>query len=394
MQNFVFQNPTKIIFGRDTISQIGQESRKYGASALLVYGQNSVKKNGILQTVCETLRENGVSFVEHSGVKPNPVLSHAEEGIRKAKDNKVEMIIAIGGGSVIDEAKAIAAGSKVDYSVWDFYCRKKTVQQALPVLTVLTLAATGTEMNGRTVLTNEETQEKFVIGADPFYPKISILDPTTTFTVSREQTAYGAIDAASHLMEVYFTHSDDWFTPIQDRYSEGIIRSLIDASYCCLEKADDYNARATIMWGASLAWNGLAPSGVGRWFTPNHLIGMGMSALFDSPHGATISVSFSHWLSWFMKQSPENKARVEQFGREVFLLKESEFLAERTIEALKNWYSKLGSPIAPNELGLDYAKMKLVAKKIESFAHFWMLPHYHSDFVLSLFYEKEFIRNQ
>jgi alcohol dehydrogenase YqhD (iron-dependent ADH family) len=188
MQNFVFHNPTKIIFGKDTISSIGSESAVFGKNALLVYGQKSIKRNGIYDQVVKSLQKAGMQIYEHSGVQSNPVLSHVQQGIDIAKKNQADVIVAVGGGSVIDSAKAIAAGAKVEHNVWKFFIGKKSIKEALPLTCVLTLAASGSEMNSGMVVTNEETQQKFGFANKHLFPKASILDPTATFSVITRPT--------------------------------------------------------------------------------------------------------------------------------------------------------------------------------------------------------------
>ena len=256
MQNFVFHNPTKIIFGRNTVPTIGSETAALGRRGLLVYGQNSVRKTGLYDQVTASLAEAGIEIVEHSGVQSNPLLSHVREGIAKAKKHNLEVIIAVGGGSVLDSAKAIAAGSVVDHDVWKFFSGKKSIKNALPVTTVLTLAASGSEMNSGMVITNDTTQEKIGFGHRLLHPKTSILDPEVTFTVPPDYTAYGAIAAIAHVLEFYMTTQDP-DTPVQDRFMEGLIENAINSCERCLKDPSDYGGRANLMWTATLALNGL-----------------------------------------------------------------------------------------------------------------------------------------
>ena len=382
MQNFTFHNPTKIIFGQDTVSQIGTESAPYGKRALLVYGKNSIKMNGVYDTVVKSLKAAGIEFVEHGGVKANPTLEHTRQGIAIVKREKLDFILAVGGGSVIDESKAIAAGSCGDTDVWDYYIGKAKIQNAVPLLTVLTMAATGTEMNGGTVITNEQTQVKLGLGSEFLFPKVSILDPSTTFTVPANQTAYGCIDAVTHLLESYFTCSDD-FTPIQDRYVEGIVRTITEIAEKIVANPTDYQLRATFMWCATLAWNNIAPTGVGNWGTPNHLIGHSMSALHDTPHGASLSISLSGWMPWYA----ETRApRLAQLGKAVFDIMDPNpaVAAQATITAFRNWFQRLKSPTKLSDIGVDAAGTKLVAENVGKCAHLWGLPSYTSDFVLGV----------
>ncbi|MCL2710313.1 MAG: iron-containing alcohol dehydrogenase [Planctomycetaceae bacterium] len=374
MQNFTYHNPTKIVFGQGTLDQIGTEAALYGKKALYLYGKGSIKQNGVYDKTVASLKSAGIELFEFGGVKANPVLSHTREGIALAKREKVDMIVAVGGGSVIDEAKAIAAGAVMEADIWEFYARRYKLTGALPLLTVLTLAATGTEMNGGTVITNEETLEKLGIGDARLFPKASIMDPTTLLTVPATQIANGAVDAATHLLESYFTQEDK-NTPIQDRYVEGIVRTITEIAETQQKNPTDLSARATFMWAATLAWNGLAPAGVGKWSTPNHLIGHSMSALHDTAHGASLSISLSGWMPWFAEQ-PAGAARLAQLGKGVFDVS----TAEETIEAFRAWFRSIGSPTTLADIGVDDAGLTKIAANIGHCAPLWGLPEYNAVF--------------
>jgi len=391
MQNFTYHNPTKIVFGQGTLGQIGIEAAPYGRKALYIYGKGSIKKNGVYDQTVASLQSAGIELIEFGGVKANPVLAHTREGVALAQREKVDMIVAVGGGSVIDEAKAIAAGAVMDLDVWEFYARRYKLKGALPLLSVLTMSATGTEMNGGTVITNEETKEKLGI-ADPWlFPQASILDPTTLVTVPADQTAYGAVDAVTHLLESYFTRQDP-FTPIQDRYVEGIVRTITEIAETMQKDPDNLPVRATFMWAATLAWNGLAPAGVGKWTTPNHLIGHSMSALHDTPHGASLSISLSGWMPWYAEQTiphplPREEGtryggaeRLAQLGKAVFDVSD----AEKTIEAFRTWFRSLGSPTTLADIGVDTTGLVKVAENIGHCAPLWGLPEYTTSFCESI----------
>jgi alcohol dehydrogenase YqhD (iron-dependent ADH family) len=380
MQNFVYHNPTKIIFGEGTIEKIGEEAAKIAKKVLYVYGKGSIKKNGIYNKTTTSLHNAGVNIVEFDGVKANPLLSHARQGVEAARREKVDAIVAVGGGSVIDESKAIAAGAKSDDDVWKFYDRSDTeIKAALPVITVLTMSATGTEMNGMTVLTNEETDQKIGMGSPLLYPRTSILDPTALVSVPPDQTAYGAIDAVTHLLESYFTGIDT-FRPIQDRYVEGIVRTITEIAETMQKTPNDLTARATFMWAATLAWNGLAPSGVGQWTTPNHLIGHSMSALYDTPHGASLSIALSGWMPWYAEQNEQNKKQLIKLGQAVF----NTSTTNDTIEKFRNWFRSIKSPTKLADIGIDNNGLIKIAKNIGENAPLWNLPEYNADFCESI----------
>lgn len=382
MQNFTFHNPTKIHFGEKTIAEIGPEAAKYGKKALLLYGKGSIKNNGVYDQVVQSLKSANIEFVEYAGVKANPTLVHTREGIELFHREHLDMILAVGGGSVIDEAKAISAGVCTSRDIWDIFYHREKVDQAVPILTVLTMSATGSEMNGGTVITNEQTNVKLGMGHPALFPKVSILDPCATFTVPPEQTAYGCVDATTHLLESYFTCSDS-FTPIQDRYVEGIVRTIVEIAEKIIAKPKDYQLRATFMWCATLAWNTLAPSGVGKWTTPNHLIGHSMSALHDTPHGASLSIALSGWMPWYATQRAE---RLAQLGAAVFGIREAApmLAAQRTIDSFREWFQRLKCPTKPADIGVDAVGVQKIAENVGMCAPLWGLPEYTAEFVLGI----------
>ncbi|MGD9128133.1 MAG: iron-containing alcohol dehydrogenase [Planctomycetia bacterium] len=374
MRNFTFCNPTKIVFGKGTIGQIGQYAQMRDGRALLVYGGGSIMKNGAYDQVVTSLDEARIERVEYSGVKPNPTVEHTRKGIELAKEEKIDFVIAVGGGSVVDEAKAIAAGAVADRDVWSFYV-EKVPDRALPVLTVLTMAATGTEMNGGTVLTNHETGEKYGMGSSALYPVVSILDPTTTFSVPANYTAYAGVDAFTHLSESYFTHLDPW-APIQDGYVEAVMTAIRQSIDRAIKKPDDYDARATFMWAASLAWNGLAPAGVGDWWKPNHMIGHSFSALYDTPHGASLSVVLPAWLDYQVDQG--NVGKIARFAKNVFGQQGSTdaATARAGVETLRDWFDSIGSPTTLAEAGIPDDAIPLLVENILLCIDHWDLHQY------------------
>lgn len=380
MQSFTYRNPTRIVFGEGMIEKIGEEAAPFAKKILYVYGMSSIKKNGVYDKTIASLDRAGIRRVEFGGVKANPVLPHTREGVKLAKREKVDAIVAVGGGSVIDEAKAIAAGAVTETDVWEFFAGRATIMGALPVLTVLTMSATGTEMNGGTVVTNHDTQQKLGLGSDFLYPKTSILDPTALISVPADQTAYGAVDAVTHLLESYFTKSDP-YTPLQDRFVEGVVRTVTEIAKRMQDHPNDLAARSTFMWAATLAWNGLAPSGVGTWSTPNHLIGHGMSVLYDTAHGASLSITLSGWLPWYAEQSEERAARLAQLGKAVFDIGLHEKLSARqaaslTIERFRDWFRSIGSPTKLADIGVSGSDIPRLAQNIGGNSTIWGLPEY------------------
>lgn len=377
MQNFVFHNPTKIIFGRKTVPTVGPETAELSDSALLVFGRNSIHKTGVYTRVTASLAEAGVRVVEHGGVQSNPLLEHVRTGIAKVKEHNLSAVVAVGGGSVLDTAKAIAAGSVVDHDVWKFFTGKKSIKSALPVITVLTLAAAGSEMNSGMVITNEQTREKFGFGHRLLHPKTSILDPEVTFTVPPDYTAYGAIDAIAHVLEFYMTTRDP-DTPVQDRLMEGLIKNSISACERCLADPCDYDGRANLMWTATLALNGLTAAGLGRVGFPMHMIEHSLSALYNVPHGAGLSVVIPAWLSWYRTH---DEARIAHLGRRIFPPNDLQpytdaQIAERTVTIFKNWFGRVNSPLSLEELGIPAADIPKIAENSLSLARVWRLNEY------------------
>ena len=374
MQNFVFHNPTKILFGKGTVSSIGAESALWGSRALLVHGRESIKKTGLHETILTSLRDAGIRVTEHGGVRSNPLLSHVREGIAKVKKEKIEVIVAAGGGSVIDSAKAISAGALADHDVWKFFIGKKSIKKALPITTVLTIAAAGSEMNSGMVITNDETRQKFGFGSQRLYPKASILDPETTYTVPPDYTAYGAVDAVAHVLEFYMTTRDP-ATPVQDRFMEGLIENAMDSCNRCLRNPRDYNARADLMWTATLALNGLTAAGLGRVGFPMHMIEHSLSALYDIPHGAGLSIVIPGFLRWFSKT---NESRIAALARRVFpptdlALYTDEHMAGRAITMLHNWFGNINSPTSLEEVDIPPGDIPKIAENALALARVWRL---------------------
>ena len=341
MDNFIFSNYTKIVFGKNTVSKIGSYAKFYGKKALLVYGMGSIKKNGVFDTVVESLKKNGIDFVEYGGVKPNPVLSHVKKGVEVFKNEGCDFIIACGGGSVIDEAKTISAGVYYDGDLWDFFIKKARIEKTVSLLVVLTLPATGSEANSGAVITNEETQQKYSIHSPFLFPKLSILDPSTTFTVPREQTAYGACDIMLHVLEGYFT-TKDTDCIITDNYVYAIVKSVIKSTERILNNPNDYNARASFMWTATLALNGMEDLGYKDVKFVNHVIEHSLSAIYDIPHGLGLSIVFIGFLKYLVEK--DEFKRICELGENIFQIKNdgTKENAIKVIETLDNWFRKIG----------------------------------------------------
>jgi len=354
MENFEFYVPTKIVFGKKTEEKIGEILKKDGIKKVLfVYGRESIKKIGLYDRVVNSLKGLGIEFVEHSGVKPNPVLSHTREGIKKAKENQVSAVLAVGGGSAIDEGKAIAVGAKTEKDIWKFFKREEVIEDALPIYTILTLAATGSEMNGFAVITNEETKEKLNIDSKYIFPRVSILNPELTYTVSSQYQAYASVDVIAHIIEYYFTCK---VCPnLSNRISESLIKTVMETTETILKDPRNYNARAEFMWAATLALNGLTRTGVGGGLFPNHLIAHALGGIYDLPHGACLSIVIPAWMQWY---KDENRAQFERFAKEIFEVP----TAEEGIKALTDWFKKIGAPVSLKEVNISENEILNIAE--------------------------------
>ncbi|MEZ0322731.1 MAG: iron-containing alcohol dehydrogenase, partial [Hydrogenothermaceae bacterium] len=322
---------------------------------LFVYGQSSIKKTGLYDDIVKSLTESSIEFVEHPGVKPNPVLSHTREGIEKAKKYNVDAILSVGGGSVLDEGKAIAVGAVSDVDVWEYFLGNKEITKALPNYTVLTLAATGSEMNGYAVITNEETQEKLSIGSIHTFPKVSILNPELTLTVPTSYQAYASVDAIAHVIEWYFTCS---ICPnISNLLVESVVQSVIETTRRILKNPNDYNVRAEFMWTATLALNGITRPGYKDGIYINHMIAHSLGALYDLPHGACLSIVIPAWMWWYKDKNP---SQFERFAKRIFNLNSK----EEGIKALKNFFKEIGAPVSLQDGGIDSSDIDKIANHV------------------------------
>ncbi len=374
MQNFVFHNPTKILFGKNTVPAIGNETASFGRKVLLVYGEGSIKKTGLYTRVVESLRQADLTITEHPGAQSNPLLSHVHGGIALAKKHNCEVVCAVGGGSVIDTAKAICAGSTVEHDVWKFFTGKKSVKNPLPLTTVLTLAASGSEMNSGMVITNEKTSQKFGFANRHLHPKTSILDPTLTFSVPPDYTAFGAVDAIAHVLEFYFT-TEDPSTPVQDGLMEGLVINSMESCNKVLKDPENYNARADLMWTATLALNGLTGAGLGKVGFPMHMIEHSLSAFYNVPHGAGLSAIIPGWMRF---HAPLQTARFAQFAERVFNIREGDDLAKayKGIDKLSTWFRKINSPATLGELKIPKNEFDKIAESSMTIAKVWRMQGY------------------
>lgn len=361
MQNFTYWNPTKLIFGKDQIEQLKTEIPQYGNKVLLVYGGGSIKRNGLYDIVVDIFNELNLEFYELPGVEPNPRITTARKGIELCKSEGIDFILAVGGGSVIDCTKLIAAGSKYDGDAWDLVIKKAFAQEALPFGTILTLAATGSEMNSGSVITNWETKEKYGWGSPLTFPKFSILDPTNTFTVPKDQTIYGMVDIMSHVFEQYFHQVEN--TVLQDRLCESTLQTVIETAPKLINDLENYELRETILYSGTIALNGMLQMGYrGDWAT--HNIEHAVSAVYDIPHGGGLAIIFPHWMKHNIKENP---ARFKQLAVRVFGVdpsgKSDEEAGLEGIERLREFWSSIGAPSRLADYEIDDSKIEEMADK-------------------------------
>jgi alcohol dehydrogenase YqhD (iron-dependent ADH family) len=350
MENFIMHNPTSLHFGRGVVNDLGKTLKPYGSRALLVYGKGSVKRNGVYDDVIRQLREAGIEWVEFSGIKPNPVVEDVDAAVELGMKEEVDMVLAIGGGSVIDSAKFIALGIPGGHKGWDIMTRKARPTKALPIFTVLTLAATGTEMNSFAVLQNHATRQKLGFGHPKAYPTASFLDPAYTMSVNREYTAYGIMDLIAHSLEAYFGEGD---APLSDKIVYGIIREAMEAGPALLGDLQNYELRARIMYAATLALNGSCSYGRanGDWGVHSH--GHILSLLFDMPHGATLSIVYLAWLKQLAPQMPE---RITALGNALFGTDN----VESTLIAFEKMLRSIASPAYLHEMGIGESEYERI----------------------------------
>jgi hypothetical protein len=363
MTPFTYHNPTRIEFGPGKENHIGKWLKEEKISkVMLVYGTGSIKNNGLYDRVIQSLSLEGIEYSELGGVISNPLLSKVYEGIDQARSFNAEAILAVGGGSVIDTAKAVAAGVPYEGDVWDLYLGQTEVTQAMDVYTIVTLSAAASEMNGNSVITNETTKQKYSIGSKLLNPKLSIVNPELMMSVSKEYLAYSASDIIAHAIETYFTATDH--PHFQSRLVESIVKSIIELTDRLMEYPNDYDARAEFAWVSSQALNGLTTSGTGGGNFPNHMIEHSLSALFNIPHGAGLSIVVPAWMSWYKEK---NKAQFERFAKEVF----GKNSAEEGITMLKRWYGTIGTPITLAQANIPKEKIPDIAQNAYELGVVW-----------------------
>lgn len=360
MLNFNYDIPTKIFFGEGQIKVLSEQIKKYGSRVLLVYGGGSIKKNGIYDTITDILKANDIPFWELGGVDPNPRISSVREGINLCRFNNIDFILPVGGGSAIDCAKAIAAGYYHNSDPWELVLDNSEITQALPIGTVLTLAATGSEMNMNAVISNMETNQKLAIMHPVVIPKFSILDPTYTYTVPSYHTAAGVADIMSHVFETYFGHVKDAF--LQDRIAEAILSTCLRYGPVAVNEPENYEARANIMWASTLALNNLLKYGKETGWCV-HPMEHELSAYYDISHGAGLAVLTPNWMEYVLDDQTVDHFAI--YGINVWDLdsgKDKYKIALQAIGKTRDFFNSLGLPSTLSDMGINEEKLDIMAK--------------------------------
>ncbi len=368
MENFIAYNPTTLHFGKGILDGLGKTAATAGKKALLVYGKQSIKKNGLYDKITSQLRIAGIDFVEYSGIKSNPIVEDVDAAAEVGRQNSVDFVLAVGGGSVVDSAKIISIAIPATHRAWDFYEGKVKPQTALPLIAVLTLAATGTEMNPFAVLQNHETGQKLGYTCKLTYPKHSFLDPEVTYSVPADYTGNGISDLTAHCLEIFFGAGD---CTLSDRFVFAIIGDAMEWAPKLMANLQDYDSRAAIMYDATMALNLITANGKksgGDWGV--HALGHIISLLYDVPHGASLSIMFPAWMKLHKDRCPE---RIVKLGQNLFNTSDT----DTTIGKFEAFFSSVGSPVRLSQAGIG-------ADKHEELLSYWIKNNAQgNDFKLS-----------
>jgi len=350
MENFTLYNPTKLHFGKDITNDLGKTIATYGNRVLLVYGKNSIKETGIYNQIKAQLNSIEAVVFEYSGIKSNPVVEDVDAASRLGRNSNVDVVLAVGGGSVIDSAKIMSITIPVSHSAWDFYTGLKKPVRAVPVIAVLTLAATGTEMNPFAVLQNHKSKQKLGWGNPLCFPKHSFLNPAFTITVPKNYTAYGIADIIAHSLEAYFGKGD---ASLSDRLVISIIKETMENGPALLNDLKNYELREKILYASTLALNGITMAGraSGDWGV--HDCGHILSLLFDIPHGASLTIVYPAWLKLMKDRIPD---RISQLGKDLFGVDS----ARKTIEKFEEFFILIGCPVRLEEAGISKVKRQQI----------------------------------
>ena len=363
MNSFVYNIPTKVYFGENQLGHLGEELRKFGRRVLLTYGGGSIKRNGLYDRVIEELRKADLEVFELSGIEPNPRIESVREGVKICKEQGIEVLLAVGGGSTIDATKFMAAGACVEHDAWEFFgANAKPINEALPIVTILTLSATGSEMDTGGVISNLATGDKLGRLAAPLLPRVSFLDPTLTYSVSKYQTACGAADIMSHIMEVYFNTQKDLF--MLDCFMEGMLKTIVKYAPIAIAEPENYEARANLMWTSSWAINGFINGGKRKAWSC-HPMEHELSAVYDITHGLGLAILTPRWMKYCLDETTVDK--YVQYGVNVFGIDPSldkMEIAKRSIALTEKFlFEKLGLQRTFTEVGIKREDFKMMAQK-------------------------------
>lgn len=363
MNSFIYNIPTKVYFGENQLGNLGKELTKFGKRVLLTYGGGSIKRSGLYDRVITELRGAGMEIFELSGIEPNPRIDSVREGVKICKKEGIDVLLAVGGGSTIDATKFMAAGACVDHDAWEFFgANAKPIERALPIVTILTLSATGSEMDTGGVISNLETGDKLGRLAQPLLPKVSFLDPTLTYSVSKYQTACGAADIMSHIIEVYFNTQDDLF--MLDCFMEGLLKTVVKFAPMALAEPENYEARANLMWSSSWAINGFINGGKRKAWSC-HPMEHELSAVYDITHGLGLAILTPRWMEYCLDETTVDK--YVQYGVNVFGIdpkQEKMTIAKESIRRTAEFFfDTLGLQRTFTEVGIKRADFDLMAEK-------------------------------
>ena len=358
MNNFNFCVPTDIRFRRDQIECLPEELKKYGKIVLLVYGGGSIKRTGLYEKIQTLLKE--FEIYELSGIEPNPKLSSVRKGVALCKEHKIDVVLAVGGGSCIDASKHIACGAFYEGDPWDLVLDRSKVTGALPIAVVLTICATGSEMNSGAVISNEETNEKLEINTPLLYPALSICDPTYLYTLPAKQTAAGTVDIMSHVFEQYFQPNDGAY--LTDRLAEAVLKTCIHYGPIALKEPENYEARSNLMWSSTVGLNHLLTVGKGGAWSV-HPMEHELSAFYDITHGVGLAILTPAWMRYVL--SDETVARFAMYARNVWDIEETDpyRAAQLAVDKTEEFFISLGMPSTLREVGIDHSRFAEMAEE-------------------------------
>jgi len=380
---FEYYIPTKVVFGEGEVAKTGELAAGFGKKAVLVsYDEEFIKSIGVLDKAMKPLADAGVEVVTHFGVKSNPTIEFVREGVEKCNEFNPDVIIALGGGSVMDTVKAMAVSVGSEADAWDLASGKAEMTACVPIMTIVTIPATSSEMNPTSVINNDSIRRKEGFANPLMFPSISILDPELTYSIPVLQSAISAADIVSHLMECYINHNDPW-APMQDRFAQGMIKTIMDCMDKLLVDPKDKQARATMMWAAAFAWNGFYVCGVGGFEASIHMLGHSFSAFYDVPHGSAMSVSIPGVMKYHLDDRIE---KYSVFAQEVFGIDGdiSKDTAQKGIDALVAWFKKIGVPTTFAEAGMPTDEFDAMADDVLITAANWGIESYDKQMVLDL----------